>query len=75
LSGAAQLDPIEKSTRFGCGALIGLLFGVAVTLSWSLHQPFWSLVAIIIASLVGGMMVAKYGERALRLLLKFPWWW
>jgi len=72
-----RLDPAARATRFGCGALLGLLLAAA-TLAWwwPTPRPVIVLVAVAGAAVFFGWAAMRFGDRFWLFLRNWLWlWW
>ena len=57
-----EISKAEQTTRFGCGALLGLFFGFYIVIKYA-FSSFGSAAAIIVAAIcVCGCLALKYGD-------------
>jgi predicted membrane-bound spermidine synthase len=69
-------DFIELATKFGCGALLGLLFGVSLAISflfWA-GELHWFVVVVVGTTLICGVLTLWHGERFIEWWVKLFWW-
>jgi len=66
----------DKTMRFGCGAVLGILIAVAVVLA-GLGEPFGvtgALMGGVVFAAVCGVLGLAYGKRFLESLVKMAGW-
>ena len=66
-------DTAEKTIRFLCGSLFGLLIGAYIGVRWEFTHNQGYVVAVVISVSVGllfGVLATKYGDRFWR----SGWW-
>jgi hypothetical protein len=70
-------DKLEKSIRFGCGGLLGLLLGlyVSVGIFIDLENKIIPIAIIFIAIVSCGFAAMKKGDRFWDSLKKWLIWW
>lgn len=70
-----EVDESEQVTRFGCGALLGVLIGLGIVVSFTLSS-FGSVAAALVASMVAcGLLALVYGDRFWLSLKDWLVWW
>ena len=69
-----QPDRLEKSIRFGCGSIFGIIIGFYYSLNWVL-ETWGEIVAIIICSaVICGFLAVKFGDEFWHSLKSLRWW-
>lgn len=53
---------MEKVTRFGCGALLGVFIGLYCIAKWRIISSGTAVVTLVVAILVCGCLALKYGD-------------
>jgi len=69
-----QPDTQEKVIRFGCGALIGTLFGISVSLWWFDFTSKRTILCIAAGIVISGYLAMRLGDRYWESLSKWLWW-
>jgi hypothetical protein len=65
----------EKMTRFGCGAILGLLVGGYLVLREA-YASFGLCIAVIVAAvLICGLLALKYGDEFWHFVLRLITYW
>ncbi len=71
--------PMEASSRFWCGAALGLLVGLVVSLNFFLDSAALFILAVTFAVVGCGALAVHYGDDFWdgvgRILSRFPWRW
>ncbi len=57
-----ELSKGEKLSRFGCGALLGIFVGIYLVFQFALSSSGLSIVTILGAIFVCGILALKYGD-------------
>lgn len=60
-----QPDNLEKAIRFGCGGILGFIFGISVLyrVLRSFEINVISTIVIIVSVLIFGIAAMKYGDK------------
>ena len=67
-------DALEKGIRFGCGFFFGLLVAFSNVLFFSVRNGYYYAAALLVASVVFGLLAVRYGDDLWEHLRKW-WWW
>ena len=67
-------DKTEKSIRFGCGFIFGLVIGFFTAITYPIER--WDIVLLIALSVavVSGLLAKKYGDSFWHSIKKW-WYW
>ena len=57
-----EISETEKVTRFGCGALLGVVVGISLAVKLALDSFGWSVAIVVGAVLVCGFLALKHGD-------------
>jgi hypothetical protein len=57
-----EVSKAEKVTRFGCGALLGFIFGLYIVVKYSFDSNGCTVAVIIAAICTCGYLALKYGD-------------
>lgn len=58
-----EIGEVEKVTRFGCGALLGIIFGFYLVIKYAFSSFASTACIIIVAICVCGYLSLKYGDK------------
>jgi len=68
-------DLTEKTLRFGCGFIFGLLVTGLSGFLWSVASGHYVVAVSVLAALICGVLALRYGDRFWHWLSRFSWWW
>lgn len=57
-----DVDEAEKVTRFGCGALLGVIVGIMLVITFTLSNFGFIVATVVAAVMVSGLLALKYGD-------------
>jgi hypothetical protein len=67
-------DRFEKSTRFGCGVIVGLLLGFSAAIGGALND-FPTIAVLIVSAAICGALSVRFGDRFWYALRHLRWFW
>jgi hypothetical protein len=67
-------DKAEKITRFGCGALFGVVIGIGLAIRFAFSSLGFIAAIIVGAILICGYLALKFGDEFWP-SIKDWWWW
>jgi hypothetical protein len=70
-----QPDALEKRIRFGCGALLGLVLGLAFGMNWLGFSGSVFLVLLAVHVLACGWLATRHGDRFWDRIASWLWLW
>ncbi len=67
-------DAQEKTIRFGCGFVFGVVLVVGSSVTWSLVSHYYYLAAAVIVGVLFGLLALHYGDTFWERLSHWLWW-